>query len=173
MTDVLTAAVLLGAILLGGLFLEVLLDHFLPHGLPAWFRMVALVLGFAGALTFAAYRIALPLLRSVNGLYAARTIEQTDPNFKNSLINYLDLRRRRSELPKSVMAAVENKAVNDLTRVDVDAVVNQRRLIQMFYTLAGVVVVVCVYSLLTPKPIFDSVRRACSPTSPGRRTRGW
>ena len=56
----------------------------------------------SAAAAFAALRIVRPLVSRVNGLYAAKTIEEADPAFKNSLINYLDLRRHRDELPKAV-----------------------------------------------------------------------
>ena len=49
----------------------------------------------------------MPLLRRINGIYAAKTIEDADPAFKNSLINYLELRRHRGQMPKAVMATLE------------------------------------------------------------------
>ncbi len=97
---------------------------------------------------FAVLRIVLPLVWRVNGLYAAKTIEGADPSFKNSLVNYLDLRPHRGELPKSFLAAIEAKAVNDLTQVEVDAVVNQHQLIHVWYVLAAVVLLCCVYAAL-------------------------
>ena len=170
-TDVVTASLILVAAGLGGLFLEVVLDH--TVGLPLWCRRIVLFLGLFGAAAFAVKRILLPLVGRVNGLYAARTIEESDPAFKNSLISYLDLRRRRNEIPKAALAAIEAKAVNDLTQVEVDTVVNQRRLTQMAYILAGVVVVFCLYAAMTPKSILDSAEaRPCWPTSSGRPTPG-
>ncbi len=158
LTDVGTAVLTLIASVLGVLFLEVVLDHL--FGLPLVLRQVLLVLGLAAAGTYFVWRILRPLLLRVNSLYAARTIEQTDGHFKNSLISYLDFRRRRDELPKAALAAVENRAVNDLADVDIDHVVNQQRLVRMVYVLCAVVVVFCVYAWLTPKSILDSARRA-------------
>ncbi|MBV8381770.1 MAG: hypothetical protein JOZ63_04140, partial [Planctomycetaceae bacterium] len=158
MTDILTASLMLVAATLGVLLLEVVLDH--AVGLPVWLRRIVLVSGLAGAAAFSAVRIVLPLIRRVNGLYAAKTIEEADPAFQNSLINYIELRRRRGELPKSFLAAIEAKAVNDLTQVEIDAVVNQRRLIHVWYALAAVVLLFCGYAALTPKSISDSARRA-------------
>src|SRR5262249_20995776 len=157
MTDILTASLLLIAVAVGVLFLEVVLDH--AVGLPLWLRRIVLVSGLAGGGAFAALRIALPVMRRVNGFYAARTIEETDPSFKNSLINYLDL-KRRGELSKAALAAIEAKAVNDLTQVEIDNVVNQRRLMQVAYTFSAIVVAFCIYAALTPQSILDSTRRA-------------
>ena len=157
-TDLLTGSVTLAAAVLGVLFLEVVLDH--AFGLPRLVRQVILLAGLAGGGAYAVRRIALPMLRSVNGLYAARTIEEADPAFKNSLISYLDLRRHRAGVPPAILAAIEAKAVNDLTRVEIDAVVNQRRLTQMFYALAAVAALSSLYMLMTPRSIVDSVKRA-------------
>src|SRR3954467_11975488 len=114
MTDILTASLILVATAVGVLFLEVVLDH--AVGLPVWLRRIVLVLGVAAGCAFAALRIIYPLLRRVNGFYAANTIEDADASFKNSLISYLDL-KRRGELSKAALAAIEAKAVNDLTQI--------------------------------------------------------
>ena len=130
--------------------------------------------GGAGGGAFAVVRVFLPMVRRVNGFYAAKTIEETDPTFKNSLINYLDLRRHRDSIPGSALAAIEAKAVQDLTHVEIDTVVNQRRLIQMAYLLSrrrG--------GLLPLRggdaqehPRLDAGAPSW-PTSSGRPTRGW
>ncbi len=158
MTDLLTASLTLVAAAIALLFVEVVLDHVV--GLPVWVRRIVLFTGVTAGLAYAGLRIVLPLIGRVNGLYAAKTIEESDPTFKNSLINYLDLKRHRSEISKAAMRAIEAKAVNDLTGIEIDAVVNQRRLIQVAYTLSAVLVVFCLYAFVTPKSILDSTRRA-------------
>src|SRR5512135_451244 len=158
LTDIVTASLILIAAAVGLLFLEVVLDHLI--GLPVWLRRIVLLLGLSGGVAFAVWRIVLPMVRRINGFYAARTIEGADPSFKNSLINYLDLRRRRGELSKAALAAIEAKAVRDLTQVEIDSVVNQRRLMQVAYTLSAVVVLFCLYAAMTPKSILDSAKRA-------------
>ena len=54
-----------------------------------------------------------PLVFRINSLYAAKTIEISEPSLKNSLINYLELRRNRGQLSKAVLATLESRAVND------------------------------------------------------------
>ena len=105
--DIVTAGLILLAGFLGVLFLEVVLDHVV--GLPLLLRRIVLAGGLSTAAAFSALRIAMPLLRRVNGLYAAKTIEDADPAFKNSLINYLELRRHRAQMPKAVMATLESQ----------------------------------------------------------------
>ncbi len=156
--DVATACLILLAGFLGVLFLEVVLDHVV--GLPLLFRRIVLAAGVTAASAFAAFKIVMPLARRVNGLYAAKTIEDADPVFKNSLINYLELRRNRTLIPKAVMATLESRAVTDLTHVEVDNVVNQQRLLKAVYAISGLLVVFSLYAIFSPKSIYDSTRRA-------------
>jgi hypothetical protein len=157
-TDIATASLTLVAAILGVLFLEVVFDHTI--GLPIWLRRILLFFEVVGCCAYAGFRIVRPLFSRVNSFYAAKTIESSEPNFKNSLLNYLDLRKKREQLPKHALAAIERKAVGDLTKVEIDAVVNQRRFMQTAYVLSAIVVIFCLYALLTPKSIWDSTRRA-------------
>ena len=113
MNDVLTASLLLATVGLGVLFLEVVLDH--AFALSTWTRRIVLFVGLTVGLGFAAWRIVRPLLASVSGLYAAKTIEGAEPEFKNGLINYLSLKKNRESYPKSFLAAIEAKAGVPLT----------------------------------------------------------
>ena len=133
--DIMTACLILLAGFLGVLFLEVVLDH--AVGLPLLLRRLVLAAGLSAAATFSAFKIVMPLLRRVNGIYAARTIEDADPDFKNSLINYLELRRHRASMSKAIMATLESRAVTDLTHVEVDNVVNQHRMLKAVYAISG------------------------------------
>ena len=158
MTDIITAVLILLVGLAGTLLLEVILDH--AFGLPLMVRRVVLVIGLTAAFAFTMLRIVLPFILRINGIYAAKTIEDADPAFKNSLVNYLTLRTHRDRLPKAVLATLEARAVSDLAHVEVDQVVNQHRLMKTFYTLCGVAVVFCLYAAFAPKSILDSAKRA-------------
>ena len=163
LTDIMTASLTLVVGFLGVLFLEVVLDH--VFGLPLLLRRIVLAGGLVTALAFAALRVAMPFIWRINSIYAAKTIEDADPAFKNSLINYLELRRYRGRLPKAIMATLEARAVSDLTQVEVDTVVNQQRLMRMAYALSAVIVIFCVYAAFAPKSILDSAK----PRVPRRR----
>ncbi len=159
LTDVATACLILLVGFLGVLFLEVVGDHL--FGMPYWLRSddpADRDGGGDGVCRVA--RCSCRWSMRINGLYAAKTIEGSDPAFKNSLINYLELKRHRDQLPRAVLATLESRAVNDLTQVDVEAAVNQRRLMQMVYALSAVIVVFCLYWAVSPRSPFDSVRRA-------------
>ncbi len=156
--DVLSAGLTLVTVGLAVLFLEVVLDH--VFALSLGIRRVVFLLGVGLGGTYAALRIVRPLIASVNGLYAAKTIETSQPEFKNGLINYLSLRKDRETMPRSFLAAIEARAVDQLRTVDVEGVVNQRRVLHTAYALSAIVVIFCFYVALTPKQPWDSVKRA-------------
>ncbi len=158
LTDIATACLTLLVGFLGILFLEIVLDHIV--GMPYWLRWTIMVGGLLAAATYTALRLVLPVISRINALYAAKTIEMSEPAFKNSLINYLELRRNRDNLPRAVLATLESRAVTDLTQVDVDSTVNQRRMMMMIYALSAVIVVYAFYLLVAPRSILDSARRA-------------
>ena len=143
---------------LGVIFLEVILDHTVE--LPSMARRLILFGGLGTAAVYAFVRIARPMLLKVNTLYAAKSIESTDSTFKNSLINYLQIRDDADKVAPSVLAQIEARAVADLSKVNVDDVVDQSQIVRLSYALAAIVVGICLYSWLTPKSLLDSARRA-------------
>ena len=156
--DMLRASLWIVTVSIGVLFLEVILDHTLE--LPAMARRLILFGGLAAGSIYAFLRIARPMLMRVNTLYAAKSIESTDSVFKNSLINYLQIRDDPNHVAPSVLAQIEARAVADLSKVNVDNVVDQSPLTRLSYALAAIVVSICLYSWITPKSLMDSARRA-------------
>ncbi len=75
-TDIITASLTLLVAFLAVLFLEVILDHVL--GLHIILRRIVLAAGLASACMFAAIRVVMPVIRRINGIYAAKTIEDAD-----------------------------------------------------------------------------------------------
>ncbi|MDR3233161.1 MAG: hypothetical protein LBT46_05790 [Planctomycetaceae bacterium] len=105
-TDLLTSFFVLLSSLLVLTMIAVLADHWmLTDGLNVLQRS-GVLLGFLAVIVFFICRIIIPVLRrSVNPLYAADLIEQTAPSLKNSLINWLLLRKERSEQPNPLPLA--------------------------------------------------------------------
>lgn len=81
------------------------------------YLLAALVL-----LTIAGARL---VLRRINPYYAALKVEQTIPNAKNSVVNWLDL--RDESLPPAIRGAVTNRAARDLAEADLDSAISARR----------------------------------------------
>src|SRR5262249_48359079 len=84
---------------------------------------------FAGYLVvgglFLAFTVVRPLLRRINPYYAAKQVEETLPEAKNSLVNWLDL--QDETLPLAIRAAVGQRAAKDLAQADVDRAISGRR----------------------------------------------
>ncbi|MGL5098346.1 MAG: hypothetical protein ACRDD1_22385, partial [Planctomycetia bacterium] len=127
--------------------------------------MRLLLLGvFAGAtIGYLLYAVVLPSLRRVSLLYAASTIEHSDARMKNSLVNWLQLREKGEEIPAPILQAIETRAAEDLSRIDLGDAIQSRDLLRSCYVLAGVVVVFCAYSLVTTKDLAPSLRRVLFP----------
>jgi hypothetical protein len=120
----------LATALLGFVFLTLLA----VLGIVLWDRLLGmasgtrlLVWGGYGvlALVYLALTVVRPLLRPINPYFAARQVEQTLPNAKNSVINWLDLRQRR--LPPAIHQSLGYRAAKDLTAFDVDRALSARQ----------------------------------------------
>jgi hypothetical protein len=59
-----------------------------------------------------------------------------------------------------VLRAIEAKAVGDLTKIEIEGVVNQKRVLHTWYALMGVIMVSFVYYGFAPKSVMDSAKRA-------------
>src|SRR5262249_41758777 len=124
--------------------------------------LTVLLVGVGGTL---AWRVLFPLLRRVHPLYAARVIEQSDPNLKSNLVNFVDVRQSNMASAPVGLKAMEKRAAVELSHIDVEEAVDRRPLLRIAYALLAVVVVSALYILLSPKDTLVSVRRALLPTA--------
>ncbi len=162
--EIATATLKLFVGVLAYLSLVVVVDHWLlPGGLGFWTRSLALLTLLGGGGWYLATRV-LPLFRKrVNPVYAAYSIEKTQPTLKNSVINFLLLRRERERVSDPIFVAIEQRAASDLQRVPVDGTVDRSGLIRLGYVLVGLVTLVCAYWLLSPKDPWRTFRRVATP----------
>ncbi len=103
------------------------------------------------------------LVLSINPVFAARTIEQCKPTLKNSLINFLLLRGRESDLAPVIYQALEQRAASDLKEVQIETAVDRRPVLRLSYLLLAVVGVICLYLALSPKNALTSAQRVLWP----------
>jgi collagen type III alpha len=135
----------------------------LRGGLGFWSRLL-LWMGLLGAGGYYFARQVLPpLVRRINPIYAAETIEKSRPSLKNSLINFLLLRGHREEMPQVVYQALQQRAAADLTQVHADTAVDRARVIRLGYVLAGTLALFCLYLVLSPKSLVASASRVLWP----------
>lgn len=161
--DLLTGAAAAAVLFLGYLAVIVTLDKLLD--LPDWVRLLGLVglVGGLGAVVY--YLVVRPMQRRVNPRYIARKIEETMPDAKNVLINWVDL--QDEELPGSVKAAVGAKAAAGVADADMDSATNSKKLIWLG-SAAGVLVLVlaALFLVFSGPQFFSLLGRAVVPFKP-------
>jgi hypothetical protein len=140
------------------------LDHWVvPGGLGFWMRML-LCLSYFGAVGTYIYRTVAPLAwRRINPVYAAQSIERSEPKLKNSLINFLLFREKRAALPAVVYEGLEEQAATSLSKAPVEAAVDRTQLIHIGYLLLGVLVLAAAYKLFSPKDPLATLGRVIAP----------
>ena len=152
-----------------GLFVFVLLaavlDHWVvPGGLSELGRIAVFGLMLV-ALAWYGWRQFIPLLRPINPVYAAHTIERNAPSLKNSLLNLLWFRTHRQPMSARVYHALEQQAAQRLSSAPVDASIDRGALLRLGYALLAIVAVCALYAVLSPKDMAVSAARVLAPWS--------
>ncbi len=144
------------------LLIVVLIDHWVA-GLSGLGRFVALLGLLLGTTYYLAAYLVPPFLRRINPAYAARAIEQSDPSLKNSLINFLMFRRDATPTNRLVYQALRHRAATDLRDVNIDLAVDRTKLIRVGYVVVALMVLFAVYTIVSPKDVFQTMRRVAAP----------
>jgi hypothetical protein len=157
--DTLTSLlILLSGVLLYGLVMAGLDRAF---DLPAGVRGAAFVVCAAAAALYAGLIVFRRVQWHVNPYYAARRLEQTIPNAKNSLINWLDL--RDEPMPPVIRGTLGRKAAKDLNGADLENAVSSRRALWLAAVAGGLALVLLVWLLMAPSKLASLLQRAFAP----------
>lgn len=141
-----------------------LVDHWLiSGGLGFWGRLLLLAGFVAGAGWWIVTQILPSLIKRINPLFAAYTIERSRPTLKNSLVNFLLFRADPSGVHQRVLEAIEEQAATNLVGVQVDSAVDRSRLIKLGYVLVGILALCALYAVASPKNLFQTVGRVVMP----------
>ena len=137
----------------------VIVDHTLALAKVArWAVLVTL----DGTVVVVLLLAAVFVLRRLNDLYAARLIEKHYPDFRNTLISYLET-RPLSDIPAGIKAFLEEQATERALDVQPDLVVSPRRLVVGAYALLLAILFFFFYALLTPKSVAVALHRIWEP----------
>ncbi len=112
-------------------------------------RQIALGGFVIGAAAYVVKVLMRPFAQTINPYYAARQVERTLPEAKNSLVSWLDL--RDEPLPPSVREAVGRRAASDLDRADLEEAVHDNRL-SRYGVVAGLLMVALIVLLCVFRP---------------------
>jgi collagen type III alpha len=145
--DLTVAALGLVALTFGFGLVMLLLDRWLE--LPTIVRQFALGGFLVAATVYVLKVLRRPFSETINPYYAARQVERTLPESKNSLVSWLDL--RDEPLPVTVREAVSRRAASDLDRADMDEAVRDTRL-SRYGSLAGLLAVALIVLLCVFRP---------------------
>ncbi|HET6573283.1 MAG TPA: hypothetical protein VFG68_06755 [Fimbriiglobus sp.] len=160
LNDLLAGGLTLAVLTLAFVAAAILLDRWLV--LPERVRQ-ALLGGFVLTVAVVGYFTLLrPLRRAVNPRFAARRVEETVPEAKNALINWVDLRDK--DLPAVVRAAVGTKAVEGVTGADVNKAVESKRVVWLA-AVAGLLLALlaALFVVFKPAPFLSLVSRTFNP----------
>jgi hypothetical protein len=159
--DLAFGALVLVALVLVYATAMILLDRYL--NLPQWVRQLGL-LGFVGAFAGAAYlTIVSPLRKRINPLYAARQVENTIEDSKNSVTGYVDAQEKGS-LNATVKAALASRAAKSVADADVNKAVDHRSLLYLGgVAIALFLTLVVLFFVFRPAQFGSLVRRTFAP----------
>lgn len=164
--DLLTALIGGSVAVLAYVLAFAVFDHWIiDGGFSRGMRFALLGLLVTGLCIWSVWKLVLPYFRKVSALYAAREIEQTDPQFRSTLITLVDLKQAGRKVSPEIRAVLEKRAGLGLTHMDVEQAVDRRPLMRLSYVLLGLVVVTCLYTVFSPKKLSNSLWRALLPTA--------
>lgn len=165
-TDLLVALAGVAAMFLGYLLIFVVLDQWVvPGGFGTASRWILLSTLVLLTVAWLGWKVGLPYLRTVNRLFAAQEIEKADPELNSSLLNLVDLRESGREVNASILRTLEKRAAVELQKIDVTQAIDHRPLMRTAYVLLAVVVLFCLYALISPKKISNSIWRSLLPAA--------
>lgn len=159
-------ALALAALVFGYALLVAVLDLSLggsdaPGPLTA--RLIAFG-AFLVALGWLGFRVVSRLLTPVNPYFAARQLEETIPDSKNSLINWLDL--RDEPLPPVIRHAVGTRAARTVKDADPELVGTSREIGRLAVVSAIFLVGLIVLFAIVPRQFGSLMARAFLPVGP-------
>ena len=141
------------------LFFEIILDHSLA--LPTSIRMILLLLLTVLSCLLFTSLVVVPFIRSISSLYVAKRVEEAFPQFKNSLITFIQL--KKSSPKRSVLPLVAHQAAGGFQGIDIDESLDSTRFVRLGYVTVALIIVAFAYSLFAPKSVWTSAMRAVYP----------
>ena len=160
--DLLFGILALVAFVIAFVLIVIVIDAWIwPLSVTArWISLAVMIVSCIGYFGFAIVPL---MFKKINPDYAARMIEESKPGFKNSILNYVALRKKPKELKPAIMDAVSRQAATDLSSVPTDATVDRSKLIQVGFLLCALTLIAVGYKVFSPKDPLQTVMRLFAP----------
>ncbi|HEV3078853.1 MAG TPA: hypothetical protein VGY66_03715, partial [Gemmataceae bacterium] len=123
-------------------------------------QMLFALYGLGGAV-YLYFVVLAPLFRRINPYYAARCIEATLPEAKNSVVSYLDM--RQEAIPQAFRSAIGHKAAKDLAQADLEEAISARRASWMGGGAGGLFLGLLILYVMSPQQFVSLMNRAFAP----------
>lgn len=167
--ELITTIAALATFLLAFLLCSVVLDHWVfKEGTPLFLRWVMIVGFLLLGIVFFIWKL-IPILRfPVNPAYAAEVLERCHPDMKNSLLNWVFLKREKrsqsiSTIQRHILEGISRTTAGNLTQVQTELVVDHH---QAFRWGIGCIILLglfFLYTVFSPKSPLDSIIRTINP----------
>ncbi|MCA9061023.1 MAG: hypothetical protein KDA85_21070, partial [Planctomycetaceae bacterium] len=153
-TDVLTASVVTGLLLISYVLLFTVLDHWvIAGGFNPWVRAAGLILVLAATGAIAFRFVLRPMMQQIHPLFAARALDQGKTGLDGSLLAVVDLQAAGRKVRPEIYRSLEKRAAVRLAHLNVDEVIDRRFLTRMSVILLVLVTITCLYAVFSPKKI--------------------
>ncbi|MCA9055569.1 MAG: hypothetical protein KDA75_17125, partial [Planctomycetaceae bacterium] len=135
----------------------------IPGGFGYATRIILLLTLLAALGGWIGWKVLWPVRRKVSALYAARELEQTQPELKSNLLTLVDLQRAGRPVAPVILNTMQKRAAQTLSQTDVDEAIDRRPLLWSSYALCGMMAIMFLYVVLSPYRLSDSLWRALFP----------
>lgn len=140
-----------------------MIDHWLLP-LPVLGRWLFWIIGVGGTAGWMVWYLFPVILQRINPVYAARRIEQSNPQFKDGLVSWLELEQLPDNgVPRGIMAGLARHAAKYLHDQDPSSTVDSSALIRVAGILLLIFASLSVYTMASPKSVVASGQRILMP----------
>ncbi|MDR0392119.1 MAG: hypothetical protein LBH59_09445 [Planctomycetaceae bacterium] len=170
--EFLSSVLFLMIFLVAGFFIAVIADQWLfTDGLSVLLRFGIFIAMFTLSAFFVYRRIVPLFLYPINPVYAAQILENNSDSTKNAIINWITLKRERTERGRVAADKLGEKMLEGLTRaaaenvnaVSEDRIVNKAGINIYIAALVIIVMIFILYALFSPKNPAQSFARIILP----------
>ncbi|HIK93551.1 MAG TPA: hypothetical protein EYG03_16505, partial [Planctomycetes bacterium] len=153
-TDLLTALLLAGVLLIGYVLIFTICDHWVvTGGFAPTTRAIMLSVVVAVCCVIVYRYVIRPWTREIHPLYAARMLDESHPSMDGALMSLIDVSSSGTPPAAAIRRTMEKRAAVRLSEVNLDQAIERHWLMRLGGTLFALVILMCLYVVISPKSI--------------------